>query len=306
MIGPTLPPHIQRPKDEEEDNGEIPLDDSSSDDEGPSVGPAVAGPQLPPRSPENERKRKRDQNDEPEALGPSSPKGSIGPSIGPSLPSATSATPPAEDSDSDDEIGPSISAMMTPAEAAEYDRQQAIERLSRGPQSSTADTSKRPEPKLQRDSWMLAPTSRQDWMNTLDASKFKARTFNQSKSGMNQGNADHTSWTETPQERAQRIEDEAAGRRPKPSELKEEDEIEREQRKERDRRIKEYNERTRGPSLMERHTAVKNTEEDDPSKRAFDWQKDIAGGKTLGFKERNKMIERAKNLDSKYSGGHYL
>jgi hypothetical protein len=76
---------------------------------------------------------------------------------------------------------------------------------------------------------------------------------------------------------------------------------------ERERRIKEYNAQTRGPSLMEKYAALKKDEGDmdDPSKRAFDYQKDIAGG-VMGFKERNAMIGRAKDLDSKYSRGNYL
>jgi hypothetical protein len=76
---------------------------------------------------------------------------------------------------------------------------------------------------------------------------------------------------------------------------------------ERERRIKEYNVQTRGPSLMEKHTAKKKDvgDVDDPSKRAFDYQKDIAEG-TMGFKERSAMIGRAKDLDSKYSRGNYL
>jgi hypothetical protein len=305
MIGPTLPAHLQVPRREDEDTGEIPLDDSS-DEDGP-IGPSIAGPQLPPHlqpGRDTERKRKRDEDDEDEG-GPSLPKRSIASTIGPSMPPSTIPIPPPQptDSDSDEEIGPSISSMMTAAESAEFDRKQAIQRLSRTTPPPTTKSTTKSEPKLQRDAWMLAPTSREDWVNTLDASKFKARTFNQSKSV--HGNADHTLWTETPQERAQRVEDEKAGRRPKKSASAEEDEG-REERMERDRRIKEYNERTRGASLMDRHNATKKPEEDDPSKRAFDWEKDIAGGTTLGFKDRNQMMERAKNLDSKFSGGHYL
>ena len=155
---------------------------------------------------------------------------------------------------------------------------------------------------------MLAPPTRADWLGSLDASKLKARKFNQSKSGTNtQGNSvDHTVWTETPLERAQRLEDEALGRRrPKPV-VTEEDEQKIAESAERDRRIKEYNAQTRGLSLMEKHSASREPEEDDPSKRPFDYQKDIVGGGTLGFKERNTLINRAKDLDSKYTGGKYL
>ena len=301
MIGPTLPPHLQKSQQGDETNRE---DELVAD----SPRPTMSGPQLPPHlqnTRETERKRKREEDEDSERTAGPSLRRHIGPTMGPSLP------PPVEtsaDSDSDSDVGPSISAMMTPAESAEYERKQAIQRLSRTSPPHNSSTSSKSEPKPQRDSWMLAPPTRQDWLTTLDASKLKARTFNQSKSGNAQGNPDHTLWTETPMERAQRLEDEAQGRRSKKAVEEEEveDEAEKAERMERDRRIKEYNERTRGPSLMDRHSATKKNEDDDPSKRGFDWQKDMAGGGNLGFKERNKMMERAKNLDSKYSGGHYL
>ena len=122
---------------------------------------------------------------------------------------------------------------------------------------------------------------------------------------------DHTIWTETPLERAQRLEDEALGR--KSNKVggeggKGDGEEDEEEKRERDRRIKEYNAQTRGPSLMEKYGKTKKVEEgeEDASKRGFDWQKDMAGGGTLGFKERSAMINKAKDLDSKYSGGNYL
>jgi hypothetical protein len=196
--------------------------------------------------------------------------------------------------------------MMTPAESAEYTRKQAIERLSRTSPDPNIKSSS--EPKLQRDSWMLAPPTRADWLNSgLDASKLKPRTFNQSKSGTNLQSkpVDHTIWTESPLERAQRLEDEALGKRPAKTATVEE--VARtEEDEERDRRIKEFNTKTRGPSLMEKYSGVKKIEDDDPSRRPFDYQKDIAGGRTLGFKERSTMINKAKDLDSKYSGGSYL
>jgi len=152
-------------------------------------------------------------------------------------------------------------------------------------------------------------------MTGSSTAKLKARTFQQSKSGTNlQGKGvDHTIWTETPLERAQRLEDEALGRkRTKKSRVEEEEQSEEKlaEARDRERRIKEYNAQTRGPSLMEKYSQTKKAavveDEEDPNKRGFDWKKDMAGGGTLGFKERTAMINKAKNLDSKYSGGNYL
>jgi Protein of unknown function (DUF3752) len=296
MIGPSLPPHLHKP-DTEETTEHVTTTP-------PSKQP-VAGPQLPPHLTYSgaDRKRKRDEESFDDV-----DKTTYGPTLPPKRqlePRKPSPPSPAEDSDSDPEVGPSLSAMMTPAESVEHTRKQAIERLSHtSPQPNTTTSS---EPKLQRDSWMLAPPTRADWLGTLDASKLKARTFNQSKSGTNsQTNpVDHTLWTETPLERAQRIEGEALGRRTKPATLQENEE-KKVDASERDRRIKEYNAKTRGPSLMEKYAGTRKVDEDDPSKRGFDYQKDIAGGGTMGFKERSAMIGKAKNLDSKYSGGNYL
>lgn len=294
MIGPTLPPHLRKKTEEKMDIAE----DNASEDPTSPLPKSVTGPQLPPHllaAREAKRKRKREEESDKEpaqVLSPPSPK-------------RVSKLSSPVDSDSDTEVGPSLAAMMTPAQSSEHTRKTAIERLSRVPEPTTNIPT---EPTLKRDSWMLAPPTRADWLGSLDASKLKNRTFNQSKSGTNTQSkpVDHSIWTETPLERAQRLEDEALGRRAKITPAQVEEENKQIESAERDRRIKEYNAQTRGQSLMEKYTSGKNVEDDDPSKRAFDYQKDIAGGRTLGFKERDALIGRAKNLDSKYSGGNYL
>jgi hypothetical protein len=57
---------------------------------------------------------------------------------------------------------------------------------------------------------------------------------------------------------------------------------------------------------MERHkeTNLKD-KEDDPSKRAFDREKDI-GGSSLGLVDKKDMLNKASNFTSKFSGGGYL
>lgn len=310
MIGPSLPPHLRKQIDDDAQNNSE--ESRPSSEASPTPKSSATGPQLPPHllaAREAKRKRKLEETESP-ITQPSPPQKRKpspvpGPSLpGPSLPSAQ------VDSDSDEEVGPSMAVMMTPAESAEYTRTQAVQRLSRTSPQPSSSTQETGEPRLQRDSWMLAPPTRSDWLNTLDASKLKARTFNQSKSGSVQpGQADHSEWIETPVERAQRIEDQVLGRkRPKP-EADPDEERKREEEEERDRKIKEMVKQTRGPSLMEKHVQSRKDAQggdvDDPSKRGFDYQKDIAGG-TVGIKERSAMINRAKDLESKYSGGKYL
>jgi hypothetical protein len=45
--------------------------------------------------------------------------------------------------------------------------------------------------------------------------------------------------------------------------------------------------------------------DDDPSKRAFDREKDI-GGMQIGRSQRKEMMNRAANFSSKFAGGKYL
>ena len=309
MIGPSLPPHLQNRK--RETPSDTPEQSSPSSERSPPPKPVVTGPQLPPHLlAARQAKRKREEDDsehKTESVGPSLPTKRVHPAE----PSRTTTPPPLESESDDEGVGPSVSVMMTAEEAAEHARQQAIERLSRAtPDHSTKQDA---EPKIQRDSWMLAPPTREDWLGRLDASKLKARTFNQSKSGTNVPGkpVDHAAWTESPADKARRLEDEAMGRRTtKHVTESQESEMDEKKRKveveEREKRIREYNVQKRGPSLMERHTASKKIEdEDDPTKRPFDYQKDIVRG-TTGFKERQAMMNKAKDLNSKYSGGSYL
>lgn len=63
----------------------------------------------------------------------------------------------------------------------------------------------------------------------------------------------------------------------------------------------------RGPSLMEQHEKTKGPEavDDDPSKRAFDREKDM-GGKTISSSQKREMLNKAAGFAGKFSGGSYL
>ena len=80
-----------------------------------------------------------------------------------------------------------------------------------------------------------------------------------------------------------------------------------EEARETERRIREFNERNRGGSLLGEHKKVGPKEkEDDPSKRAFDREKDIGLGGKIGHKQKREMVERAKDFGSRFAGGNYL
>ena len=70
-------------------------------------------------------------------------------------------------------------------------------------------------------------------------------------------------------------------------------------------------EKVRGPSLYKSHQTRsredgKMEEEDDPSARPFDREKDVGGGAQIGYVQRREMLGKASNFGSKFSGGTYL
>ena len=46
--------------------------------------------------------------------------------------------------------------------------------------------------------------------------------------------------------------------------------------------------------------------EDDPSARAFDREKDIAGGMKINSKQRKEMMHKAADFGSRFSSAKYL
>jgi hypothetical protein len=99
-------------------------------------------------------------------------------------------------------------------------------------------------------------------------------------------------------------------------------------------RIRSYMEQTRGRSLVEEHQAARaagraaaagkgvdgsrnkwgvkagsggvEDEEDDPSKRAFDWEKDMKVGGRISNSQRKELLNRAANFSGRFQGGKYL
>lgn len=70
--------------------------------------------------------------------------------------------------------------------------------------------------KPQREEWMLAPPSGDDWSSRFDPTKLKNRKFNTGKGAKNASAGSggiSAIWTETPEEKRQRLEDEVMGRK---------------------------------------------------------------------------------------------
>lgn len=67
------------------------------------------------------------------------------------------------------------------------------------------------------------------------------------------------------------------------------------------RKMREKIEAARGKSLVEQHTekGTGKEKEDDPSKRAFDYEKDMAVTGTVNHKQRREMLSKSQGFSSR-------
>ncbi|KFY25986.1 hypothetical protein V493_04325, partial [Pseudogymnoascus sp. VKM F-4281 (FW-2241)] len=222
-------------------------------------------------------------------------------------PASLSERPPRDpDSDSsDDDYGPSLPP--APGSAAAAAEASAI-RAREAARASAATAAASSAPK--RDEWMLVPPSSGDWTSRVDPTKLKTRKFASGKGAKAPGEKSGVSaiWTETPEEKRQRLEDEVLGRKEVATnsgkgraEMREGDE---EEQAAIAKRIREYNERMRGKSLVEEHTGRNGgkEEEDDPSKRGFDKEKDMGLGGRIGHVQKQDMLRRAGDFGQRIHG----
>ena len=268
-VGLTMPP--------QSNNEEIALEDSDSDDMGPA--PPKPAAQAPRR-----------------VMGPAPPPAPLDQM--PSRPANDDS-----DSDSDDDYGPALPP--APGTSA-FDAYQAEKAQEREVERKEAEQPK----KLQRADWMLVPPSDSDWGSRLDPTKLKNRKFASGKSEKAPSGGISALWTETPEQKRQRLEDEVMGRKdaatagPRKQVHRGGDEEQEAIAK----RIRQYNEQNRGKSLVEQHMTQKGkkVEEDDPSKRAFDHEKDMALGGLMTGKKKADMLSKAGDFGSRFERGKFL
>lgn len=294
-IGPTLPPHLaKRSRDDSDDDGRQSSPESSDKRR------RVAGPALPPES--RSRSSSVDSDVGPAPPPRSKPARVIGPAPPPApLDERPHEAPKDDDSDSsDDDFGP---APPPPGGAQSgFDTDVAKSAFDTEPQF--AETPKA----AQRDEWMTLPPTQDDLAARMDPTKLRARKFNTGKSAGSTGGMS-SAWTETPEQKLKRLQDEALGitaptnAAPATSESKRSKEEER-----RARKMREKIDATRGKSLVEQHQekGIGKEKEDDPSKRAFDYEKDMAVGGMTTHKQRREMLNKSKGFSDRFSSGSYL
>jgi hypothetical protein len=322
-VGPQLPPHLQKRKRSPS---------SSQDPSSPpakvivATAPRAAGPALPPLHNPEELALDESSDDD---YGPSIPhaqttkQASPPPKrrvLGPAPPPAPlsekpphAANPSHSDEDSsDDDYGPSLPP--PPGSHAESQLNQARALSEERRLSSTTSSTAAPKP--QRAEWMLVPPSDSDWTTRVDPTKLKSRKFASGKGAKAPAEKGGISaiWTETPEEKRQRLEDEVLGRKDAATSTTKSKKTggggESRDREEEAtaKRIREYNERNRNRSLYEEHEgkAGVKEKEDDPSKRGFDREKDMALGGRLGHGEKREMLAKARDFGSRFERGKFL
>ncbi|KAL3481148.1 hypothetical protein BJX99DRAFT_219175 [Aspergillus californicus] len=233
--------------------------------------------------------------------------------IGPSLPPAQPS--PKEDksddsdskSDSDDDFGPSLpppaGSAPVPTQSAQYT-----------PQALNTEKEENSAPK--RDEWMLVPPSADSRSSRVDPTKLRSRKF---QSGPRAGNTSagagiDSLWTETPEQKMRRLQDAAMGIVPSGgvgaaggSGTAADDKAAQAMRD----KVQKYNDRVRKDESMleekKRKDKGKGEEkEDDPSKRAFDREKDMALSSKLTHAQRREMVGKAADFGSRFSSGKFL
>ncbi|KAI0547144.1 hypothetical protein F4679DRAFT_555439 [Xylaria curta] len=322
-IGPTAPPApVAGPSLPQKNANEVALDSEDEETIGPSapLPPANAkmrsiGPTLPST---NTEEIALDSEDE-DGVGPAppEPKRTHGPAPPPAALSERPSAPADSESDSDDDYGPAL-----PSSTSHQQRQ------ARALEAAEAEAATNKAPK--RDDWMLAPPSAGGY-RAADPTKLKARRFNSGPRANTSGSGGgeiSSIWTETPEEKRKRLENAVLGRDtgagPAPTSKSAHSKPATKEDAEQAARIQSFTEATRGRSLYEEHQAARaqgssgssrsaggkkswvDEEDDDPSKRAFDKEKDMKLGGRIGASQRRELLNKAADFGGRFAKGKYL
>ena len=134
--------------------------------------------------------------------------------IGPALPpgSRDKDDDPGSESDSDDDFGPSLPPTEGRHSRVNDDHVNLSEQQR--PKEEPAPTPPGQTSGGKRDSWMLQPPGASDWTSRVDPTKLRNRKFQTGKSAKGpaggSGQIDNP-WTETPQEKLSRLQDQVMG-----------------------------------------------------------------------------------------------
>ena len=157
-------------------------------------------------------------------------------------------------------------------------------------------------PVATRDEWMLAPPTSSGYQER-DTTKIRSRKF-AAKPSSSGDKSVSAIWTETPEQKLQRQRDALLGKTTETPTVSQGPSREQD---ERDRKIAAAIDATRGKSLYEEHShGRKVDDDDDPSKRAFDREKDMAIGGKIGTAKRKELVAKSAGFGNRFQKGSYL
>ncbi|KAJ4984275.1 hypothetical protein SVAN01_10244 [Stagonosporopsis vannaccii] len=301
-IGPAMPPQpSKRSRDDYDDRS---LSPDASDKRRRVAGPSpshTAGPTLPPKA--ASRSSSPDSDAGPAPPPASRPARVMGPAAPPAPLDERPPNPPSDDSDSsDDDFGPA-----PPPAGATYRANTHGDNATAKSAFDTDPQFKEAPKKAQRDDWMTMPPTQDDLAARLDPTKQRARKFNTGKSAGGGGSGGMSSaWTETPEQKLKRLQDEAMGIAPAATGASTASSGRNKDEERRARKMREKIDASRGKSLVEQHQSKKKIEEDDPSKRVFDYEKDMAVQGNLNHKQKREMLSKSKGFGDRFSSGSFL
>lgn len=213
--GPELPPHL--------------LAKRKRKAEATPVGPQrPTSPEAQSKSrsssPESARKKRR-------IAGPAPPPAP--------LDERPAANPNGSESSDDDDFGPAPARPSTKKGATTFGGEDIVRT------ASVATTSQQQDKPSRRDDWMTMPPKQDDLAARMDPTKIRAKGFNTGKGakGPGQKDGDNAMWTETPEQKRKRLENEVLGITA-PSSDRKEDIVDRQKQKDDEdkaRQIREHN-----------------------------------------------------------------
>ncbi|KAH6637876.1 hypothetical protein C7974DRAFT_422835 [Boeremia exigua] len=299
-IGPAMPPQpSKRSRDDDDTRSSSPdASDKRRRVAGPALPPAAAprtaGPTLPPTS--TSRSSSPDSDAGPAPPPPSRPARVMGPAAPPAPLSERPPNPPPDSDSSDSDFGPA-----PPPAGASYSSTPVPSAFDSAPQLPDAPRA------AQRDEWMTLPPTADGLASRLDPSKPRARKFNTGKSAASGPAGISSAWTETPAEKLKRLQNEALGIAPaEPGKPSGSGSARRSKEDERARAMRDRIDATRGKSLVEQHQGAGKVAEDDPSKRVFDYEKDMAVQADVSRKQKKDIMGQSKGFGDRFAGGRFL
>ncbi|KAE8376170.1 hypothetical protein BDV26DRAFT_266082 [Aspergillus bertholletiae] len=164
------------------------------------------------------------------------------------------------------------------------------------------------EDQSHRDEWMLQPPGPSGRTSRVDPTRLKNRKFQSGRSAPNsQPRGVDSSWTETPEQKMKRLQDKVMG---VGTPSAKNDQVTRSTRVSQamQERIQKYNDAKRKDNTgnVSQPPEGKRHDEDDPSSRPFDKEKDMAISSRITNSQRREMINKAADFSSRFSKGSYL